>query len=471
VAAFLSNGGIRPGDRVLLSIGNRPEFIACMFGAMRAGAVPVPLNTRQGYSVLEYIARDSGCSGVIADPTVNASVLKLAESMPLRLRVTVGSGKAGWHSLTDAKDLEWDFDPPSLTDDALCFLAYTSGSTGKPKGVPLTHRGQLWWVHAATTYWPADADDRSLVAMPLYHKNAMAGAVKPRLYSGGTVVLMPRFDVGPYLDAIERYRCTHLGGVPTMYAMLLEEGERLAHLDLSSLKVVVVGSAPVHEELVRKMSTVFGVPILQSYGMTEGGPVMLGPPVGGGPVPPASVGRAWPEGEVRLVAPDGTVSETSGELWVRNPGVTPGYYNLPEVNQDRFVDGWLRTGDLFTRDADGFYYFQGRVDDMFNCGGENIYPKEVENILLRHPGVREACVVPVEHATKGHAPVAMVSLRAGAETDEQELKSFCLAEGPAYAHPRRVVIVADLPISGAGKIDRSAIKQALGSELGVLRSS
>ena len=202
----------------------------------------------------------------------------------------------------------------------------------------------------------------------------------------------------------------------------------------------------------------FGVAVAESYGLTEGGPVMIGPPLDGREVPFGSCGVAWPEGEIKLVAADGSEHPSDGELWVRNPGVTPGYHKLPEVNAKRLKDGWLATGDLFHLDADGFYYFRGRTDEMFNSGGENIYPKEVENLLITHPDICDASVVPMPHPVKGHVPVAMVTLLANAQAGETELKRHCLENGPAYAHPRRVLVVDEMPLNGAGKVDRNLVQ-------------
>ncbi len=458
VAGLLLQAGIAPGERVLVAIGNRAEFIEAMFGAMRAGAVPVPLNTRLGATQLAHCIADAEPSGVILEPATAPALVGLLEERPLRLRLALGEPPSGFEpfepALAAARPLG---EPVVLTEGAICFLAYTSGSTGRPKGVPLTHAGQIWWLDRLLRYWPQPADARSLVAMPLYHKNAMAGAVKPRLASGGSILLMPSFSARPYLEALARYRCTHLTGVPTLFARILEERDLLARLDLSCVRSVAVGSAPVPDALFEAMCRQFaGAFVYQSYGLTEGGPVMFGPPTDGRPVPLGSCGVPWPEGEVRLVGTDGRPADR-GDLWVRNPGVTPGYRNLPDVDRERIVDGWLRTGDLFRRDRDGFYYFMGRTDDMFVCGGENVYPIEVESLLLRHPAVSEACVVPVPYRDKGEAPVAMVSLKKGHNVDGEALRRHCLEHGPAYAHPRRVVIVDELPLTGARKIDRQAI--------------
>ena len=472
VAHTLRTAGLKPGDRMVLSCGNRVEFIEAMFGAMRAGVVPVPVNTRQGPDVLAHVMKDSAPRGVIAEPDANSAIIRLAGSRSdLALALTIGGPVDGFDGYEDALAAASPapFEPPELDDEAFCFLSYTSGSTGLPKGVPLTHAGQCWWLDSYLTIWPPGDGLRNLVAVPLYHKNAMAGAVKPRLASGGSLVLMPEFSARPFLEAIAAYRVTHISGVPTVFTLLLEERDLLASLDLSSLQLAVVGSAPVHEELEQAMADKLGVPVLQSYGLTEGGPVMLGPPPDGRPVPRGSAGAAWPVGEVKLVTSDGEESDAEGELWVRNPGVAPGYYNLPEVNAERFRDGWLRTGDLFRKDAEGFFYFQGRVDDMFNCGGENVYPREVENLLLSHPDVVDACVVALPHATKGEAPAALVVLRAGAKADEDALKAHAIRNGPAYAHPRRIAIQGEpLPLTGARKVDRKGIGQTLSEQFGTL---
>ena len=443
-----------------------------MFGCMRAGVVPVPVNTRQGHDVLDYIVDNSDAVGVIAEPAANAHVMTIGARRDLALRVRIGEGAGDsreWLDFDRFRDGGVPPPPTRLDEDALCFLSYTSGSTGRPKGVPLTHAGQVWWTRALLQYWPPAENARSLIAVPLYHKNAMAGAVKPRLGSGGAVVLMPEFNARSFLNAAARYRVTGVSGVPTVFTLLLEEEDLLKELDLSALETAVVGAAPVHEELEKEMAEKLGVSVMQSYGLTEGGPVMLGPALDGRATPRGSAGVAWPEGEVKLVNDHGEEDDHDGELWVKNPGVPDGYLNLPEVNAQRYVDGFLRTGDLFHRDSEGFFYFRGRVDDMFNCGGENVYPKEVENLLLGHADVVDVCVVALEHRTKGHAPAALVVVREDARVDEAALKTFTIENGPAYAHPRRLLLqTAPLPLTGARKVDRSNIRKHLAERIGTL---
>lgn len=467
VASLLAGWGLTPGNRMAMAVGNRFEFIEIMYGAMRAGVVPVPLNVKLGAETLEYILRDAGCVAAFVEPASNRFVVAATEAVGIEHRFAFDPVPEGWTAYEPALAAASDrFKPPTLPGDHPSFQPYTSGSTGRPKGVVLTHAGQLWWIRTGQKYWPKSADDRALAAVPLYHKNAMAGAIKPLLHVGGSVVILPDFEPRRFLETLARYRCTHAGGVPAVFTRLLQQRDLIERLDFSALKSLSIGSAPVQEELMIAVERTFGVKVTESYGLTEGGPVMIGQPLDGRRTPFGSCGVAWPEGEVKLVGPDGKEHPSYGELWVRNPGVTPGYHNLPEVNAERLKDGWLATGDLFRVDEDGFFYFRGRTDEMFNCGGENIYPKDVENLLLSHDQVYDAAVVPVAHPVKGHVPVAMVMLTAGATVDEETLKMFCLQNGPRYAHPRRIMLVDHMPLTGAAKVDRTEIQRRLERRFG-----
>ena len=466
-AAMVSAAGLRPGDRMAMAIGNRFEFVEVMFGAMRAGVVPVPMNTKLGADTLAYVLADSGAIAAVVDPASNPRIVAACDAAPLRAKFALDGAPPGWRDYESSLQASpAAFEPPALAPDHMSFLPYTSGSTGKPKGVVLTHAGQLWWIRTLQKHWPSGPGDRALAAVPLFHKNAMAGAIKPLLHCGGSVVILPGFEPRRFLEVLSGYRCTVAGGVPAVFTLLLQQRDLIASLDWSALKVLKIGSAPTPKELLDAVEAAFGVPVGESYGLTEGGPVMIGPPLDDRRAPHGSCGVIWPEGECRLVGADGRDDPSYGELWVRNPGVTPGYYNLPEVNRERLVDGWLRTGDLFSLDAEGFYYFRGRVDDMFNSGGENVYPLEVENILLKHPAVAEVSVVPFPHAIKGEVPVAMVVRAAGRDAGEEELKAFCLANGPAYAHPRRIHFVDALPLNGPGKIDRKLVARMMRDVIG-----
>ena len=469
VASLLTARGLVPGDRVAICVGNRFEFVEIMYGMMRAGIVPVPLNTKLSAEIIRYTLTDSGCRGAVVEPDSNRFMLDVVDELGLEARYALDNVPSGWNDYeTELMAASAEFDPPHLAPGHLSFLPYTSGSTGKPKGVALTHEGQLWWVRAVQKYWPSTPQTRVLAAMPLYHKNAMAGAIKTMLHVGGSVVLLPNFEPKRFIRTLSEYQCTRSGGVPAAFSMMLRHRDLIDSLDFSHLETLVIGSAPVTKELADQIEAAFGVTVGESYGLTEGGPVMIGPPLDGRPVPHGSCGVAWPEGDVKLVGDDGKDHESYGELWVRNPGVTPGYYNLPEVNAQRLRDGWLRTGDVFFLDQDGFFYFKGRTDDMFNSGGENIYPKEVENLLLSHPDVVDACVVPVLHAIKGEVPVALVMVTGDAKVSEDDLKTYCLDNGPPYAHPRKVDFTEQIPLNGAGKNDRNVVAGMMEQRHGTL---
>jgi long-chain acyl-CoA synthetase len=466
-AGLMQGLGVGPGDRLAMAIGNRFEFLEVMYGAMRAGVVPVPLNTRLGAETLDYIIRDAGCVAAVVEPSTNPSIVDVIDRAGIRVRLAFAPVPASWLDYEREVQLTpASFDPPQLPPDHPSFQPYTSGSTGRPKGVILTHAGQMWWIKTVQKYWPLAETDRALTAVPLYHKNAMAGAIKTFLHAGGSSIILPNFEPRRFLEALSHYRCTHSGGVPAVFTLLLQHRDLIDKLDFSALKGLKIGSAPTPRELQQAVEAAFKVPVGESYGLTEGGPVMIGTPLDGRPVPKGSCGVAWPEGELKLVGPDGNEADDYGELWVKNPGVTPGYYNLPEVNRERIVDGWLKTGDLFSRDADGFFFFKGRTDDMFNSGGENIYPIEVEGLLLTHPDIADVSVVPYPHAVKGEVPVALVVNRKGSDVTERQIRDYALAKGPTYAHPRRVLFVDALPLSGVAKTDRGAVKKLVREMLG-----
>jgi acyl-CoA synthetase (AMP-forming)/AMP-acid ligase II len=461
VGCFLQSIGLKSGDRIGLLVGNRGEFAEIFFGAMRAGVVPVSLNTKQAPAMLEVMIRDAGCAAAVVDTVAAPEAVTLIDGLSDLRKIALGAAPAGWIDYESGLASAPAKLLASVSPDGIAFQAYTAGSTGQPKGVRLTHRGMLWSIRSTQENWPTPPSEIGLLAVPLFHKNAMRGTIKPVLYGGGTVVIMPRFEPTAFLEALSRYRVTFTAGVPAIFAMLLQHRDLIERLDFSALKVLSVGSAIVPQEMIDALERVFkDVKVKEAYGLTEaGGP--LRPPPGNASVPRGSCGATTPGYDVKLVAADGRSDVSEGELWTRNPCVTDGYQNLPELTREKIVDGWLRTGDIFRVDAAGFYYFVGRVDDMFSCGGENLYPKEVENMLFAHPDIRDVCVAPIAHDVKGLVPAAAVVLQPGARATAEELKAFCLKHGPAYAHPRRIMVVDELPMSGAGKPDRKAVQLQL----------
>jgi acyl-CoA synthetase (AMP-forming)/AMP-acid ligase II len=322
--------------------------------------------------------------------------------------------------------------------------------------VLLSHYGQNWSrLILAHTRGTTDKDV-ILVAAPLYHKNAL-NAIKQGLTAGALLILMPQFDIARYIEAIGRYRCTVISGVPTMMAMLLTRRDLLTKIDTASVRTIMMGSAPSSLALIEELKTYFpDAERLVVYGVTEGGPVPLGPDPQGKPRPVGSIGKPYPGTEAKLAGGPGP---DEGELLLRNPGNMLGYHNLPDETAKRLRGGWYHTGDICRRDVEGFYYFVGRTDDMFVCGGENIFPGEVETMLQRHPAVHQALVMPFDHEMKGQVPYAFVVAKSGIPVSEDDLKQFALANGPAYQHPRRVFFLAQLPLSGTNKVDREQLRR------------
>ncbi|PWF22495.1 class I adenylate-forming enzyme family protein [Corticimicrobacter populi] len=449
VAAGLRARGLSPGERVALLGANSVAYVAAVLGIMRAGLVAVPLNHRWPDTQIDYALADSGARLVFCDPERMRPERKSVEGVSLALEDTEGlSAFVGQDAVA-----AWQ---PAGSETAL--MLYTSGSTGRPKGVLLSHAAQLWVVR--TRLQDASlADERALIAAPLYHMNALA-LILLALASGATAVLLPQFTARAYIEAVGRYRCTWLTAVPPMIAMMLREQALLAQTDLGSVRVIRMGSAPVSASLLAQIRQWLpNARIINAYGTTEGGPVVFGPHPQGIPTPPLAVGYAHAAVQLRLRDGAGREVPDEGVLEIRSAGLMSGYHNRADLAAPFTVDGYYVTGDVFRRDAQGFYTFVGRRDDMFVCGGENIYPGEIEKLLERHPGVQQACVVPIDDDIKGQKPVAFVVLRPEVSVTAAELKAFALAHGAAYQHPRHVWLLPTLPLAATNKIDRQALKR------------
>jgi len=448
VARALAQRGIERGDRVAIVSANCVEYLAACFGIMRAGLVAVPVNYRFPPKIIDFVLRDANAKFVFCDQERRAHC----------------SAGISTFCFDEAAGTEFDqfINPGTFTgivplpSEPAMFL-YTSGSTGVPKGVVLSHQSHIWVVETRL----ADRDlsrQRYLIAAPLYHMNALALA-QLAIAGYSTIVLLPSFIARRYIEAIGRYRCTWLTAVPPMIAMMLREVELLAATDLSSVEFVRMGSAPVSQNLMSSLRRALPqAAITNAYGTTEGGPIAFGPHPDGLPIPDMSVGFPHPKVQVRLAAGDERNAE-QGVLEMKCPAVMLGYHNRPDLPTPITSDGFYVTGDIFRRDENGFHYFVGRSDEMFNCGGENIYPGDVERMLERHADVSQAAVVPIDDEVKGQKPVAFIIPKAGRHPSEDDIKQFALTNGPAYQHPRFVWIVHKLPLASTNKIDRSALRR------------
>ena len=438
--------GLARGDRIAILSLNRTEALIAYFAIMRAGFVAVPGNIKFPRETIAFILDDAQARFAFCDAAGRAL---LPAGMPLVDFDAADIG--GFASFIDSGPFETVRPRPGET----AMVLYTSGSTGRPKGVPLSHDGQLWAVRSRVGAG-GQSRHRLLVAAPLFHMNAL-GTAKFAFAAGASIVLLPQFNARRYVEAIGRFKTTWLTSVPTMLALALRERETLARTDLLSVEFIRTGSAPITQSLVDEVRQVFPNATLSiAYGTTETGPIAFGPRPG---FAKADLALGWPLPgvEVRLVGPDGEET-TEGELWMRTPANMKGYLNLPAKTREVLTsDGWYKSGDVFRRAATGAYTFVGRTDDMFVCGGENIYPGEVESMLERHDNIVQACVVPVPDEIKGAKPFAFVVARPGAALTEDEIKQFALDNAPPYQHPRGVVFMTELPLATTNKVDRNAL--------------
>ena len=447
-ARQLSDRGLAPGSRIGILGMNSAAYLIVYFAAMRAGLTPVPINYRLPAETIEFIVEDSRISLMFTDTAHADLVPKHLQSIPLD--TDAGTDCA-------SPNAGQPFRSVRPNPGTACKILYTSGSAGRPKGTVLDHAGQIWAITQSLADTPA-SDSRVMVVAPYYHKNGLYFATYA-IASGATVVSLPKFEARAYLEAAAAHRCDWLTGIPTMFAMLLREEDLIRTLDLSDVRRINIGSAPLNPRLAARIQQAFPhAALMNGYGTTEAGPLIFGEHPDGLTRPALSVGHPAPGIDCRL---DGDVDADEGLLHLRAPSMMRKYLNQPELTRQRVVDGWYNTGDLFRRDDQGFYFFVGRVDDMFVCGGENIYPAEVERLLERHPQVSQAAVVGAPDDIKGEVPIGFVVLKEPYSASEEELKRFALTHGPAYSHPRAIVFLDSLPVGGTYKIDRQTLlKQA-----------
>jgi acyl-coenzyme A synthetase/AMP-(fatty) acid ligase len=439
VARGLLKRGLKRGEAVAIVAANSADYLVLYMATMAAGLVSVCVNHKLPRETVAHIMKDSAIKLAIAD----------AERAPLVSALVPTVAMEQLDTLLDSGP----FAPVDMRPEEVAMVLYTSGSTGLPKGVPLTHGGYLWATGATPEQRPGIEDKKAIIAAPLFHMNGLFSA-KLVMLNGGTIVLMTSFTAKGYIRAIDRFRVDMITSVPTMLALVMRETEELAKADFSCVTMAVTGSAPSTAEFFEQMQRLFpNAETANSWGTTESGPLGFGPHPDGIVKPPGALGYPRRGIEMKFVGDD----PNQGVLHIRTPALMSGYLNREADTRKRLIDGWYDTGDVMRRDANGFVFFVGRADDMFQCGGENIYPGEVEKLLGRHPDVAQACVVPVADEIKYQLPVAFVVAKPGTTPSEDALRRFAIDNGPAYAHPRAVWFVDELPLAGTNKIDRTAL--------------
>ena len=460
MASLFVGLGAQPGDRVALLVGSRMEFVEAMYGAYRAGLVPVSLNPRLGRDALRAMLDAATPRFMVLDSKLNDAALELsAGKVEHRITLDETDGCISYERGLSEADVE-RHRPVETESSSLAELAFTSGSTGEPKGVMLSHRALLlkYYLFGNAIGALVGPPVHALVHLPIFHANGRL-AVGIAFQTGGYAVIQPKFEPQKVLDAIPEYDINYLFSVSAAYLRMIDAAADTGAREFPSLRFLFVGSGPSSAETLSRAEQLFAARMLQAYGSTEGGTVILQRPEE--VYSKESCGQVFAGNEIRLLAPRTGGEGDYGELWIRSESMSDGYWNRPELTSERFIDGWYRSGDLFERDQRGHMYWRGRADDLMVVGGENLYPGEVERLLESHPAVLAATVVAAPHPSKGEVPVAMIVPNQGAKITGAELVQYCLSEGPAFAHPRAILVVEEFPVGPTGKVDRVQVLQRL----------
>jgi acyl-CoA synthetase (AMP-forming)/AMP-acid ligase II len=441
-SAVLSARGVGPGSVIAVLLPNRVELVIALFAAWRFGAAVTPVNPILGATEASYQVRDAGAALVITDRDdleLGAPLLPLDE---------LAAGEAS--AAPDAAP---------LPDSDLALLIYTSGTTGNPKGVMLTHANLDAMTASFIEWFDLGPSDHSLLVLPLFHANGTVLGTLTPLRAGGQVSITGRFSRDRFFSDVERLKPTYFSAVPAIYQLLsaLPQGSRP---ETSSLRFAVCGAAPMPAEAITRFEERFGITIVEGYGLSETTTASTINPLDG-VRKPGTVGLALPGQRVAVVDESGRpvpVGET-GEVVISGPVVMAGYLGKPEETAKTIVDGWLHTGDIGRFDEDGYLQIVDRIKDLIIRGGENIYPKEIENVLYSCDQVLEAAVVGAPHRVLGEVPVAYVSFRDGSTPDVHELQDRCRAALAAFKRPARITVLDEVPKNAVGKIDKPALRR------------
>jgi long-chain acyl-CoA synthetase len=462
IAALLQGHGARPGDTISVVMPNGLQTLRLLLGAMHAGLCVNPVNLVSQPEQMRYVVVHSDCRVVCVAPDWEARVRAMLEGIGREVAVLVVDPDG---DALPGESASAGIEAPPPRPDAVALLMYTSGTTGQPKGVMLTQASLAANAHAISDEHGLAPEDRVLAVLPLYHINAFAVTMLAPLAHGGSLAMPARFSAGRFWDQAASTRCTWINVVPTMISYLLE-GDAPPREQTAAIRFCRSASAALPPEHHRAFEAMFGIGIVETMGLTE-----TAAPSFSNPMAPAlrklgSVGRA---SGCEACVIDGLLHEvpdgTTGELAIRGPNVMLGYYKNEEATRAAFTpDGWLRTGDLGHRDADGFFFVTGRIKELIIKGGENIAPREIDEALLKHPAVREAAAVGVPDKHYGQQIGVCVVLREGAAVDESELRVFCETTLGRYKTPAYFRIVDDLPRGPSGKVQRLKLMPLFAAE-------
>lgn len=475
VANGLVSIGIRPGDKVALSCFNLPYFPIIYFGILKAGAVVVPLSVLLKKDEIAFHLKDSdakayfcftgteelpmgnmGYAAYEATPDCEHFFLIMPKTdMPASIE-----GATSFASLIHGQSASFDTVQTSAEDTAV--IIYTSGTTGKPKGAELTHNNLMHNAILAADLLHLVPEDQLLIVLPLFHIFGMTVMMNAGMYRGCTSILLPKFDAATVFNLMEKHRITVFSGVPSMYWGLLHCREENFNYGLiaKNLKICVSGGASLPLQILNDFETRFNVKILEGYGMSEGSPVVTFNSIEFGRKS-GSVGKPVWGVDVRLVdendrdVPDGE----KGELIYRGHNVMKGYYKNPEANAVTLRNGWMHSGDIAIRDPEGFYFIVDRIKDMINRGGFKVFPREVEELMIKHPAISLVAVIGIPDERLGEEVQACVVLKPNTAVSENELIQWTRDRIAEYKYPRKIKFMDALPLSATGKILKKDISR------------
>lgn len=466
-ANLLLASGVKKGDKVGILLPNIPEFLYVYFAAMKIGAVAGPINILLKGAEISYILNNSEANVLILDEEFLQTVEEIRGELPLVNHFfVVGSNSGPFESFEEhLNKQEIDLPTVDLSPDDEAMIIYTSGTTGHPKGVLLTHHNLISDARYITEWHQFTPADRAMCILPLFHVNGEVVTVITPLYYGGSVVMPKRFSASRFWPTIAKYQINWFSAVPTNLTILLNTEVDLSQLDLSTLRFAICGAAPLPVEVQRNFERKYGIYVIEGYGLSETtcySSFNRHPPKGEEALGEGNQYRRMgsiglPVGnEMRIVDNDDhelPVGER-GEIVIRGENVMKGYYKRPEANEEAFRNGWFHTGDVGYRDEDGYFYITDRKKDMIIRGGENIYPREIDEVLYQHPKVRDAATVGVPDEKYGEEVRSFIVLHTGVEAGVDEFIQYCQERLASYKCPREVVFVDDIPKGPSGKLLR-----------------
>ena len=491
LAAGLQSLGLPKGERVALVMANCPQFVISCFGALGAGAIVTATSPIYTPREVAYQWNDAGASIVIADrrllPVIEAALpdlkcvrhiiltgmrqyyphqlkklTELLATAPPKQNAAAADSKCKFHEWQELLRVSKTPNPHGLVPSDIACLQYTGGTTGTSKGAMLSHSNLVINACQANRWLTVgDRHEIMVAALPLFHIYALTCTMLGSVLDGGTMIVLPRFELRAALNIIRKYRPTILHGVPTMY-LAFSGAPNVKRYGFESLRVCMSGGGPLPIEVKEKFEKMTGGRLVEGYGLTETSPVThINPPSGSSKV--GSIGLPVADTEARIMDLETGTREMPvgevGEICIRGPQVTQGYWNKPEETALASRDGWLYTGDIAKKDSDGFFYIVDRKKDMIIASGYKVYPREVEEVLFECPNVKEAGVVGAPDEYRGETVKAFVVLKEGAKATADEIIAFCRDRLAAYKVPRQVVFRDALPKSGVGKYLRRELRK------------